>query len=46
MVYSAEDPVWIDEVWLDTVVVVGLTCFVLCLMYLSKVSSFSSDDDD
>jgi NAD/NADP transhydrogenase beta subunit len=30
---------WIDEAWLDTVVVVGLTCFVLCLMYLSKVST-------
>jgi hypothetical protein len=29
--------VWIDEAWLDTVVVVGLTCFILCLMGLSKV---------
>lgn len=29
--------VWIDEAWLDTVVVVGVTCFVLCLMGLSKV---------
>jgi hypothetical protein len=35
--YGADDPVWIDEAWLDTVVVVGLTCFVLCLMNLSKV---------
>lgn len=34
---SAADPIWIDDVWLDTVVVVGLTCFVLCLMGLSKV---------
>ena len=29
----------IDEVWVDTVVVVGLTCFILCLMGLSKVST-------
>lgn len=36
--YGADDPVWIDEAWLDTVVVVGLTCFILCLMNLSKVS--------
>jgi hypothetical protein len=36
-VYSAPDPIWIDNVWLDTVVVVGLTCFILCLMGLSKV---------
>ena len=35
---SASDPIWIDKVWLDTVVVVGLTCFILCLMGLSKVS--------
>lgn len=35
---SAADPIWIDRVWLDTVVVVGLTCFILCLMGLSKVS--------
>ena len=35
---SASDPIWIDRVWLDTVVVVGLTCFILCLMGLSKVS--------
>ena len=34
---SADDPIYIDEVWLDTVVVVGLTCFILCLMGLSKV---------
>lgn len=35
--YGADDPIWIDEAWLDTVVTVGLTCFVLCLMNLSKV---------
>jgi hypothetical protein len=37
--YGADDPIWVDEAWLDTVVVVGLTCFVLCLMNLSKVSA-------
>ena len=36
-IYSASDPIWVDTVWLDTVVVVGLTCFILCLMGLSKV---------
>lgn len=36
-VFNAQGPVWIDEVWADTVVVVGLTCFILCLMGLSKV---------
>lgn len=35
--YGADDPFWIDYAWLDTVVVVGLTCFILCLMNLSKV---------
>ena len=35
--YGADDPFWIDEAWLDTVVTVGLTCFILCLMNLSKV---------
>ena len=30
---------WTDSAWLDTLVVVGLTCFILCLMNLSKVSS-------
>ena len=35
--YGADDPFWIDQAWLDTVVVVGLTCFILCLMNLSKV---------
>lgn len=30
--------VWVDQAWLDTVVVAGLTAFVLCLMGLSKVS--------
>jgi hypothetical protein len=42
--YGADDPVWIDEAWLDTVVVVGLTCFVLCLMNLSKVCGTFSPD--
>ncbi len=35
--YGSDDPIWIDEAWLDTVVVIGLTCFVLCLMNLNKV---------
>jgi NAD/NADP transhydrogenase beta subunit len=35
--YGSDDPLWIDNAWLDTVVVVGLTCFILCLMKLSKV---------
>ena len=43
-VHSASDPIWIDEVWLDTVVVVGLTCFILCLMGLSKVSQQGTPD--
>ena len=34
---NADDPIWIDKVWLDTIVVAGLTCFILCLMSLSKV---------
>lgn len=34
---EADDPFWIDEGWLDTVVTVGLTCFILCLLNLSKV---------
>lgn len=33
----AEDPIWINRVWLDTIIVAGLTCFILCLMGLSKV---------
>lgn len=37
--YGADDPVWIDNAWLDTVVVVGLTCFILCLMGLAKVAT-------
>lgn len=37
LVFSADDPIWIDDVWVDTVVVVGLTAFILCLMGLSKV---------
>jgi len=35
--YGSNDPYWIDNAWLDTVVVLGLTCFILCLMNLSKV---------
>jgi NAD(P) transhydrogenase len=35
--FGATDPFWVDKGWLDTIVVVGLTCFVLCLMNLSKV---------
>ena len=31
------DPVWIDDGWLDAIVVLSLTCFVLCLMGLGKV---------
>jgi hypothetical protein len=38
--YGSDDPVWIDNAWLDTVVVIGLTMFVLCLMNLNKVSPF------
>lgn len=38
MVFAAEDPIWIDKVWLNTVVLVGLTCFILCLQGLSKVT--------
>lgn len=37
--YGADDPIWVDEAWLDTVVVVGLTCFILCLMNLSTVQT-------
>ena len=33
------DPVWIDNAWLDTVVVIGITCFSLCLMGLAQVSA-------
>ena len=32
-----EDPYYVDKAWLDTIIVIGLTCFVLCLMKLSKV---------
>ena len=35
--YGTDEPLWIDQTWLNTVVVVGLTCFILCLKYLSKV---------
>ena len=44
--YGADDPIWIDEAWLDTVVVVGLTCFILCLMNLSKVSEIGRAQAD
>ncbi|KAL7542637.1 hypothetical protein ACHAXR_011950 [Thalassiosira sp. AJA248-18] len=37
--YGSDDPLWIDHAWLDTIVVVGLTCFILCLMNLSKVAA-------
>jgi hypothetical protein len=43
--YGADDPIWVDDAWLDTVVVVGLTCFVLCLMKLSKVCHPTADDE-
>jgi hypothetical protein len=36
--YGSDDPIWIDNAWLDTVVVIGLTMFVLCLMNLNKAS--------
>lgn len=32
-----DDPFWIDDAWLDTIVVLSLTTFVLCLMGLAKV---------
>lgn len=34
-----DDPLFIDTAWLDTIVVVGLTCFIVCLMKLSTVST-------
>jgi NAD/NADP transhydrogenase beta subunit len=34
-----DDPLFIDKAWLDTIVVVGLTCFIVCLMKLSTVST-------
>jgi len=37
--FGANDPFWVDKTWLDTVVVFGLSCFVLCLMNLSKVAT-------
>ena len=43
-VFAADDPIWIDNVWVDTVVVVGLTCFILCLMGLSKVCVCSCEE--
>eukprot|EP00579_Thalassiosira_antarctica_P032449 CAMPEP_0201994200 /NCGR_PEP_ID=MMETSP0905-20130828/2119_1 /ASSEMBLY_ACC=CAM_ASM_000554 /TAXON_ID=420261 /ORGANISM="Thalassiosira antarctica, Strain CCMP982" /LENGTH=1061 /DNA_ID=CAMNT_0048549131 /DNA_START=463 /DNA_END=3645 /DNA_ORIENTATION=- len=37
--YGTDDPFWVDNAWLDTIVVVGLTCFILCLMKLSTVAT-------
>ena len=37
--YGTDEPLWIDQAWLNTVVVVGLMCFILCLKYLSKVQT-------
>ena len=37
--YGTEQPFWVDKAWLNTVVVVGLTCFIICLKYLSKVQT-------
>jgi len=31
------DVVWTDITWVETVVVIGITCFILCLMKLSTV---------
>jgi NAD/NADP transhydrogenase beta subunit len=30
---------WVDDTWLETVIVIGITCFILCLMKLSKVTT-------
>ena len=32
------DPIWIDNAWLETIVVIAITCFALCLYDLSKAS--------
>jgi len=37
--FGADDPIWVDNAWLETLVVIGLTCFILCLMGLSQVST-------
>ena len=37
--YGTDEPFWVDNAWLGAVVLVGLTCFILCLMKLSKVST-------
>lgn len=37
--YGTDEPFWVDNAWLDTIVVVGLICFILCLMKLSKVTT-------
>lgn len=34
---NGAEEVWVDDAWLDTVVVVGITLFILCLMRLSSV---------
>jgi len=39
--FGTDDPFWVDKTWLDTIVVFGLSCFVLCLMNLSKVSTIN-----
>lgn len=38
--YGTDDPLWIDNAYLDTIVTAGLTLFVLCLMKLSKVNLY------
>jgi len=30
---------FVDKSWLDTIIIVGISCFTLCIMNLSKVSS-------
>jgi len=36
-IYNGDGTIYIDYPWLDTIAVLGLTCFILCLMDLSKV---------
>ena len=36
---NSDEIVPIDNGWLSTLVIVGITCFILCLMGLSKVST-------
>lgn len=35
---GSEGPIYIDNAWLDTVVVIGITCFALCLYDLAQAS--------